>query len=137
MFCDALSNTDLIKKLTLKSDGCNQRLLVVSNFSGLLESSGKWKEANPQFDELFRHSRGDKSTAIWIEPQKNSVFPFFDRLINWFMEIFKSILPDGVSRNTQDWYATADVKIKHPIKKGEFPVRLSVIRFDLPITGDK
>lgn len=135
--CDALSNTDLIKKLTLKSDGCDQRLLVVSNFSGLLESEGKWKEARPQFDELFRYSRDERSTAIWIESQKNNVPPFFNRLINWFMNLFKSILPEEESKKASDWYATAYVKIKHPIKEGDFPVHLSVVCFELPITGDK
>ena len=47
--CDQFSNTDLIKHLTLKSQDCAIKLLVLANFSGFLQRSGKWKEANKNF----------------------------------------------------------------------------------------
>ncbi len=131
--CNSLNTTDLIKKMTIKSHDCDSRMLVVSNFSGLLESGGKWKEAKPQFDEIFRHSRDDVSTAIWIEPQRTNVPPFLSRLVKWFVVLFKAILPKGVSDELDDWYAVTAMRFKQPIKDGCFPVRLSVVRFDLQV----
>ncbi|MDH5217996.1 MAG: hypothetical protein OEX19_09890 [Gammaproteobacteria bacterium] len=135
--CDPINSTDLIRKMTIKSNDCDSRMLVVSNFSGLLESNGKWKDAKPQLDEIFRHSRDDNSTAIWIEPQRNNVPIFLDRLVSWFVKLFREILPAGVSREATDWYAKDDAKIKQPIKDGYYPVRLSVVRFELPIKGEE
>lgn len=135
--CNPLSTTDVIKRMTIKSHDCDSRLLVVSNFSGYLESSGKWKEATPQLDEIFRHSRDDVSTAIWIEPQEKNVPSFFGKLVKWFVGKFKSILPVGVSNDANDWYAMTDMRFKQPIKDGCFPVRLSVVRFDLPVGGEE
>ncbi len=84
--CDPFSNTDLTKRLTLRSQGCATKLLVLANFSGFLQGSSKWKEANRQFEELFRHSREENSIAIWIEPNKNDVTKqggFILRLVQW------------------------------------------------------
>lgn len=135
--CDSLNTTDLIKKMTIKSHGCDSRLLVISNFSGLLESNGKWKAAKPQFDEIFRHSRDDVSTAIWIEPQRNNVPPFLNRLVKWFVALFRTLLPKTVSDDPNNWYAVTDMNVKQPIKNGCFPVRLSVVRFDLPVDAER
>ncbi|MGR9013754.1 MAG: hypothetical protein ACU83U_08930, partial [Gammaproteobacteria bacterium] len=68
---NSLNNTDLIKKMTLVSKDHPRRLLVVANFNGLLEKDQKWKKAEPQFNELFRHASGKNSVALWIEPDMN------------------------------------------------------------------
>ena len=68
---DPLSNTDLISKVTLKAAKASRRLLVVANFNGFLEKYGKRKQAAPQISELFRHSSGMNSVAIWLEPDMN------------------------------------------------------------------
>lgn len=69
---DALSNTDLITKMTRASTAHPNRLLVVANFNGFLEREGKWVDAQPQLSELFRHASGPQSLAIWIEPNMNA-----------------------------------------------------------------
>ncbi len=68
---DSLSNTDLIRQVTLKSGVCCKRLLVVANFNAFLEKEKKRREAEPQLGELFRHASGENSVGIWIEPDMN------------------------------------------------------------------
>lgn len=130
--CNQLSNTDLIKQLTLLGKECSTKMLLLANFSEFLQGDGKWKVAQPQFDELFRHFRGEKSSAIWIEPQTNKALPFLNRVISWlgitkFAKIFiggddlDSVFKDsGMIFNALD-------DSKH------FPTRLAVIRIDLDI----
>lgn len=129
-----ISTVDLIKKITLSSSGCMARLLVLSNFTGFLEGEGKWKEAKEQFDDIFLHSRDVLSAAIWIEPQKGNVVNFFARLIKWFKQSFKSVLGQKVDSADESWYAKTSAKCKQPIKDGFFDVRLTVVRFDLPVS---
>jgi hypothetical protein len=68
---ESLSNTDLITKMTLASGTHPQRLLIIANFNGFLEKEKKRSEAEPQFNELFRHASGKNSVALWIEPDMN------------------------------------------------------------------
>lgn len=133
--CDKFSNTDLIKELTLKSQNCSGRLLMLANFSGFLEREKKWSAAKIQFDELFRYSRGNNSIALWIEPEKNNVTKdggFFSRILLWFEKQFSKLI--GKNReNKQYGYASSSVNVKHPLGQGEFRTNLAVIRFDLPL----
>lgn len=132
-----ISTVDLIKRITVLSQGCNARLLMLSNFTGFLESSGNWKNAKSQFDDIFLHSRDSLSTAIWIEPQRNNVVPFFSRAIKWLKESFKNLIGEKIELEDASWYAQADATCKQPIKDGHFPVRLTVMRFDLPVEVKK
>jgi hypothetical protein len=128
--CDKFSNTDLIQQLTLKSQNCSGKLLMLANFSGFLEREKKWKDAQGQFDELFRYSRGNNSIALWIEPEKNNVIKeggFFSRLLQWFEKQFSKII--GKKQKIE----CSSVKVSHPLGKGEFRTNLAVIRFDLPL----
>ncbi len=68
---ESLSNTDLITRMTLASGTHPQRLLIIANFNGFLEKEKKRSEAEPQFNELFRHASGKNSVALWIEPDMN------------------------------------------------------------------
>lgn len=132
---DRINNADLIRQITLKSQNCDSRLMVICNFSGLLEGNSKWKEAEKQFSELFIHSRDKLSAAIWIEPQKSNVLnQFFPRIGSWFKQLFKPILTlvSGEVKE-QEPYGLADIKCEQPIKEGTFPVRLTIARFDLPL----
>ncbi|MBP0021889.1 MAG: hypothetical protein J7647_30575 [Cyanobacteria bacterium SBLK] len=132
--CDRFSTTSLIKQLTIKSQKCSAKLLVLANFSGFLEREKKWKEASKQFDELFRYSLDDNSIAIWIEPRENNVIQgggFFSRLVNWFNQKFSKFLGKKVD-SQHNSYLTSYVKVSHPLTEGEFRVNLAVIRFDLP-----
>ncbi|SMG62684.1 hypothetical protein BMETH_1246_0 [methanotrophic bacterial endosymbiont of Bathymodiolus sp.] len=97
-----------------------------------MEGSGNWKQAKPQFDNLFLHSRDKLSASIWIEPQKNNVSKFSSRIKGWFTLLFNKIPGFKALTDDSSWYARADVKFKQPIKEGNFPVRLTVMKFDLP-----
>src|SRR5690606_30780335 len=71
---DKFSTSNLVREMTLHSQGAAARMVVLANFSGFLNSSTNWKKAQPQFEEIFRHSTDEIfSTAIWIEPGKNDV----------------------------------------------------------------
>lgn len=132
--CDKILNTDLIKQLTIKSQDCATKLLLLSNFSGFLEREGKWKDAKAQLDELFRHSRDEDSIALWIEPQKNNVTSsggFMTRLIRWFKGAFASISPKDDTEGES--YAESSANVIHPLNGGKFRVGLAVVRFDLPL----
>lgn len=128
-----VSTADLIRRMTILSQDCHARMLLLTNFTGFLESSGNWKRAKPQFDNIFLHSRDSLSTAIWIEPQKNNVAPFFNRAIKWLKESFINLLGGKAELEDSSWYAQAEAKCKQPIKEGDFSVRLTVMRFDLPV----
>ncbi|QTH63338.1 hypothetical protein J1N51_11435 [Psychrosphaera ytuae] len=132
---DRINNADLIRQITIRSQNCDSRLLVVSNFSGLLEGNSKWKEAEKQISEIFIHSRDQLSAAIWIEPQKNNVLDhFFPRMSTWFKQLFKPILTFvGGESEENEPYGLADIKCEQPIKDGTFPIRLTIARFDLPL----
>jgi len=132
-----VSTVDLIKRMTLLSQDCHARILLLTNFTGFLESSGNWKKAKPQFDDIFLHSRDSLSTAIWIEPQRKNVVPFFARAIKWLKESFKSLIGSQAELEDSSWYAQTEAQCKQPIKEGSFPVRLTVMRFDLPVEVQK
>ena len=68
-----MSNTDLIRRITIARDQRKKHLLIVANFSGFLVSEGKQKEAKDQLDELFRYCTGKNNYALWIEPGMNTV----------------------------------------------------------------
>lgn len=128
-----VSTVDLIKRMTLLSEDCHARMLLLTNFTGFLENSGNWKKAKPQFDDIFLHSRDSLSTAIWIEPQRKNVVGFFTRAIKWLKESFKSLIGEQAELDDSSWYAQTEIMCKQPIKDGSFPVRLTVMRFDLPV----
>lgn len=136
---DKYSNTDLIKQLTLRSNGCAARMLVLANFSEFLQNSGQWKSTQPQFDALFLHSRDKNSCAIWIEPLTNTVTNpeggFFDRLLTWFKKQFgllkQTMVFDGDAQ--QPIYGISDASVQHPLQpEHSFKAQLAIVRFDLP-----
>lgn len=132
-----ISTVDLIKKITIKSQHCSAKIMVLSNFTGFLESNGNWKNAKPQFDDLFLHSRDLLSTAIWIEPQRNNVVPFFRRLITLLKSSFKTFISKKSTDEDSSWYAQSNIMCRQPIKEGSFRVHLTVMRFDLPLEPQK
>lgn len=129
---DKVSTADLIERLNILNQYCDSRMLLLTNFTDFLEKEKKWKAAEAQFEQLFIHSRGNFSTAIWIEPQKNNVANFFARLTNWFntklLSLFKS---DELTLSID--YAKTDAECMHPLKDHRFKVSLSVKRLQLPV----
>ena len=134
--CDTLSNTDLIQRLTLQSQNCGARILVLANFSDFLQRENKWREAQPQFEELFRHSRDVHSSVVWIEPATNNAIPetggLFSRVGNFLAELagrFVRIFPVQGEANV---VARSQVEVVHPLNQAtRFRVNLAVKRFDL------
>lgn len=127
--CDPFSNAQLINRLTLGSQDCAAKVLVLANFSGFLQRNNKWDTAKRQIDELFRFNLGDSSIALWIEPNKNDVTNsggFIFRLIEWFKDKFASILSSDTD------YQETSVEVKHPLNEETFRTNLVVVRFDLP-----
>ena len=134
--CDPFSNSDLVKHLTLASQDCSAKLMVLANFSGFLQRDGKWKEAQRQFEELFRHGREENSIALWIEPQRNDVVidgGFMSRLISWFKRAFSTFISFEIEGEEYQTYAKSSVKVKHPLKDNIFSTNLVVVQFDLPL----
>ena len=137
--CDKFSNADLIRELTLRSQGCGARMLVLANFSGFLQHSGKWNAAKDQFDALFLHSRDVNSCAIWIEPLTNTVTAaggFLARLVLWFQNVFGTLTQQTqlVGDESQPIYGSSNAKAQHPLRpEHQFNSNLAVVRFDLPI----
>jgi hypothetical protein len=135
--CDPFSNTDLIRRLTVKSQGCAAKLLVIANFSGFLQVAGKWKEANKQIEELFRHSREENSVALWIEPKMNAVTEekggFMARLIDWFKKAFSALISVEGDEEKQEEYQESSVYVKHPLQEDTFLTQLVVKQFELPL----
>lgn len=136
--CDKISNTDLIKQLTLKGQNCASKFLVMANFSDFLQRDGKWDTAKKQFDELFRHSRDENSVALWIEPQTNTAAGpsgFMPRLIKWFEESFSSFISSDDSK--EKTYGESSSEVSHPLNGGKFLTHLSVKQFELPLQRKK
>lgn len=127
--CDPFLNAQLINRLTLRSQGCAAKVLVLANFSGFLQRNNKWDMAKKQIDELFRFNLGDSSVALWIEPNKNNVTNsggFIFRLIEWFKGKFASI------HSSDTDYQETSAEVKHPLNEEIFRTNLVVVRFDLP-----
>lgn len=130
--CDPMSNSSLVKKITLAGQDCDTKLLILANFSNFLEKANKWAKAAPQFEEIFRHSRDQDSFAVWIEPSSKAVKNgFFSGLSQWFARLFR-LNPRCDSDKTEDTYAESHALTQHPLKRHRFRVNLVVRRFDFP-----
>jgi hypothetical protein len=133
--CNDISNTDLIRQLTILCNGCTARMLVLANFSGFLQREGKWNDAQPQLDELFRHSRDKRSSVVWIEPQMNEVLPetggLFRRVTKWVSGLTRFV-SQAAEEMPHDPVARSAAKVAHVLRQEEtFDVNLAVMRFDL------
>lgn len=113
---DDLSNTDLVRRMTLTAGTNQNRLLVVANFNGFLEKERKRKEAMPQLEELFRHASGEQSVVVWIEPAMNRAIGD-GGLLPWLRNLIKST-----------WHRFAKEKTDTDV-----PIATSHARFHLPL----
>lgn len=133
---DRLSNTDLIRQITLASATKAKRLLVVANFSAFLERDKKRKDAERQLEELFRHSSGADSIAIWIEPQTTKAMSehgLFSAIKRWVSESWKKFVRihpgDG---SIAEPIVTSACQFQSPLDATKnYQVRLAVMRLDL------
>lgn len=132
---DPLSNTDLIKRVTIRSADVSQKLLVVANFNAFLEKEGKRKAAQPQLVELFRHASGENSVVIWIEPDMNratessGLFQWLIRILSTTLKRFAKHIFDSASGEP---ISRCSVRFSLPLRPSETArVRLAVMRIDL------
>jgi hypothetical protein len=131
--CDCLSNTDLIQRISASGINSTARLVLIANFSAFLQKDGKWKDAQPQFAELFRHCRHEQSSVIWIEPKVNYVTgpgQFFMRLADTISTKWKKFVRAAPADG--DAVKCSEVSVVHPLNPNEaFVVHLSVKQLDL------
>lgn len=136
---DQLSNTDLIGRIILASDIKPKRLLVVANFSAFLGRGNKRKEAESQLEELFRHSSGVGSIAIWIEPQTakamNEEHGLFSAIARWVSEKWPRFARINTD-NAVTPVVTSACQFQSPLDATKsYQVRLAVMRLDLERTA--
>ncbi|MBO9538957.1 hypothetical protein J7643_00010 [bacterium] len=115
---DQISTADLIKETTHHRSDRN--LLIVANFNGFLIEQRKYKHAKPQLDNLFLFSSGPNSSALWIEPAKNTAIKK------------GGILPNIAENINNTWKKFAKF---FPGYKGEAPT--TIARFIDPIFEEK
>lgn len=132
---DKMSNTDLIRRMTLASSEIKKRLLIVANFSGFLEKNGKRNDAKNQIEELFRYASGVNSVAIWIEPQTNKVINnsgLFANIIKWYANLFSIFSRINTDGDSSEPFLLSECQFKSPLNPEKTPrVRLAVMRLDL------
>jgi 3',5'-cyclic AMP phosphodiesterase CpdA len=133
---EPLSNTDLIQELTVRSQNCGARMLVLANFSDFLHRENKWSAATRQLEELFRHSRSARSSVIWIEPGWNQANPecggFFKRVGNWVSTWIRSFVRTFPEYSEPGDVGCSSASVVHPLSTNKrFRVTLAVKRFDL------
>jgi hypothetical protein len=130
---NVISNTDLIRRMTIASPGRPKRLLIVANFNAFLEKDRRRKEAERQIEELFRHASGKNSVAIWIEPNMKratgtgGLFHWLRNLLDGPWRLFAKENTDGTPT-----ILTSSAKLRLPLKEDSFVrLGLSVMRLDL------
>lgn len=127
--CDADSTTGVLHEWMKHAPDCREYFVVMANFSGFLQSQGKFESAKAQLEEVIRWAGQRRSTVLWLEPQTNIVAEsFIPRVWNWF----SSKLPNTFRCL---WDSTADVlkshcRFLHPIKDGIPRVHLTLIRLE-------
>jgi hypothetical protein len=131
--CDEVSTADLLKRFLTASSDAERSAVVISNFSGFLNSSGNWKKAEPQLKDLFRFCSGENSSAVWLEPQTSAATQtVWGKVIQtaksrWarFVALFGRALETDTPERTAAEFAL-------PLKPGETATaRLTVMRFEL------
>ncbi len=133
---DSMSNTQLIQRMTLLSKS-RKTLVVVANFNGFLERTGKRKEAKPQLEELFRHaavgSVESGNAAVCIEPKTNRVISS-GGTFNWLQGLLKTawrLFARDTSSNGGS-LLTSSAHFQDPLDQSKRPrVNLAVLPINL------
>ena len=130
--CDKVSTANLNRESILKSNNADSKLIMITNFSGFLEKSSKFKTAHPQLEELFRYSQDQNSSALWLEPATNAVKKnFFDKIANWFIKFFDSEKKESPESH-KAIYAETVSDVQHPLKEDQkFRATLVIKQFEL------
>ena len=128
--CDADSTTGILHEWMKHAPDCREYFVVMANFSGFLQSQGKFDAAKAQLEEVFRWAGKRRSTVLWLEPDTNTVVNnFIPRIKKWFT----SKLPVAFKRlwtKTSD-ALTSNCLFQHPIKDHNPRVNLTLIRLEV------
>lgn len=128
--CDAQSTTELIHAWMRHADDCRRYFVVAANCSGFLASGGKFKEAKPNLEQVFRWAKVRRSDIAWIEPQTNAArLNFLPRLLQWAENTLRGLFQVRAGGNG-DSGALAEGAFAHPLKDGRIQVRVSLVRFE-------
>jgi len=132
---DKVSNTNLVKTCSIKSEEHQHRLLVVANFNAFLERDKKRIVAQPQLDELFRYASGQNSFAVWIEPNMNRATKP-GGVFWWVYRLFSSVLKrfgktDASSTEENPMYVSAAHFVDPLFPERRIRVGLAVMPIEL------
>jgi hypothetical protein len=132
---NVLSNTDLVRRVTIATENCNKRLLVIANFNAFLIREGKFKKAQAQIAELLRYCSGKSSAAIWIEPDMNratGLGGLFHQLRNLVVGAWRFFAREDAEDGTPAPIPTASAHFRLPLNPDETArVTLAVMPIDL------
>ena len=132
---DQLSNVDLIRHATIRSANAGQKLLVMANFNGFLQRSGKREIAQPQIEELFRHASSKNSAAIWIEPRMNRAIAeggLFQWLKDLISTVWKRFARYSTDQTTGESVCTCTARFRPPLEPSQtVRVSMAILRIDL------
>lgn len=133
---DTISNSDLIRRMTLATADNRKLLLVIANFSGFLKRTEKLKKALPKIEELFRYASGPNTNniAIWIEPQMNVAVAeggLFAVLKNWVANNWHRYVQINLGGEGARSYLQSECQFQSPLNPSQTHfVRLAVMRLD-------
>lgn len=128
---DDQSTTALLHSWIDWARDCREYIAVLANFSGFLQTSGKFKQAQPQLHEVFRWTAQRRSTIIWIEPQSNTATcGLFPRIKAWLHTKLPSVFKKHW--NEAESLMNSVCRYVHPIKPNcKSPrVQLSLLRLE-------
>ena len=131
--CDKVSTTSVVKQFIADAHNADRRLVAVSNFSGFLTKERKQKAAEPQLEEIFRYSAGNKCTLIWLEPKTNEARQnLFSWLLRSMEKVWTRIQFISGSSKSQDVQAESEALFVLPLHSDRTcTARLLVNRFEL------
>jgi hypothetical protein len=131
---NSVSSARLISRIISLRSTHPKLLLVVANFNAFLERPGNRKKAEPQLEELFRHSSTKRSVAVWIEPQTNKAIAR-GGLMSWVIEKAKGLWKKWTTVSADsggDGFGKAQARFRSPLEASQtHAVRLAVIRLNL------
>ena len=128
--CDAQSTTELLHGWMEHARDCRHYFVVAANCSGFLQTDGKFKEAQPNLEQVFRWARARRSDVAWIEPQTNVAGEnLFPRLLKWVEQKLRGlfVVLGGEDQRSGEF---AEAMFIHPFNPGCIRVHVSLVRFE-------
>jgi hypothetical protein len=127
---DAESTTALLHSWMEWAHDCREYIAILANFSGFLQKHGRFKDAQPQLNEIFRWTAQRRSTIVWIEPATNDATQgFIPRVLKWFQSKLPTVFAKRWDKARSLLSSTC--YYLHPINVNSTPrVHLNLIRLE-------